>query len=55
MRRCIPPARRAAVDYVVAVNPGCLRQLRTGLRKRGSGVQALLTELLARARDGART
>ncbi len=47
---------RAGVDYVVAVNPGCLRQLRTGLRKRRSRVQALhLTELLARARDGART
>ena len=26
----------ADVDYVVAVNPGCLRQLHTGLRRRGS-------------------
>ncbi|GDY30127.1 (Fe-S)-binding protein [Gandjariella thermophila] len=37
----------AGVDYVVAVNPGCLRQLRQGLRARGSRVRALhLVELL---------
>jgi glycolate oxidase iron-sulfur subunit len=38
----------AGVDAVVAVNPGCLRQLQTGLRKRGSKVRAVhLAELLA--------
>lgn len=38
----------AGVDYVVAVNPGCLRQLQQGLR--GSRVKALhLAELLAQA------
>ncbi|MET7599122.1 (Fe-S)-binding protein [Streptomyces sp. NPDC005481] len=31
----------AEVDYVVAVNPGCLRQLQTGLRRRRSTVQAV--------------
>ena len=31
----------AGVDYVVAVNPGCLRQLRQGLRRRKSAVRAL--------------
>ncbi|MGI6870460.1 (Fe-S)-binding protein [Amycolatopsis sp. 3B14] len=37
----------AGVDYVVAVNPGCLRQLRAGLRKRRSRVEAVhLAELL---------
>ncbi|WP_115944521.1 (Fe-S)-binding protein [Amycolatopsis thermalba] len=37
----------AGVDFVVAVNPGCLRQLRSGLRKRGSSVRAVhLAELL---------
>ena len=37
----------AGVDYVVAVNPGCLRQLRTGLRRRRSPVRVLhLAELL---------
>lgn len=40
----------AGVDYVTAVNPGCLRQLRTGLRRRGSRVKAVhLAELLAEA------
>ncbi|SCL46202.1 glycolate oxidase iron-sulfur subunit [Micromonospora citrea] len=39
----------AGVDLVVAVNPGCLRQLRTGLRRRRSAVRAVhLAELLAR-------
>jgi FAD binding domain/Cysteine-rich domain len=38
----------AGVDAVVAVNPGCLRQLQTGLRRRGSKVRAVhLAELLA--------
>jgi glycolate oxidase iron-sulfur subunit len=38
----------AGVDAVVAVNPGCLRQLQTGLRRRGSKVRAIhLAELLA--------
>ncbi|MFG3707024.1 (Fe-S)-binding protein [Micromonospora sp. NPDC047670] len=39
----------AGVDLVVAVNPGCLRQLRTGLRRRRSTVRAVhLAELLTR-------
>jgi glycolate oxidase iron-sulfur subunit len=39
----------ADVDLVVAVNPGCLRQLQTGLRRRRSRVRAMhLAELLAR-------
>ena len=38
----------AQVDFVVAVNPGCLRQLQTGLKRRRSGVRAVhLAELLA--------
>ncbi|KAA9164932.1 (Fe-S)-binding protein [Amycolatopsis acidicola] len=41
----------AALDFVVVVNPGCLRQLRQTLRKRRSGVRAIhLAELLAAAR-----
>ncbi len=40
----------ADLDYVVAVNPGCLRQLKTGLRRRRSRVKAVhLVELLAAA------
>ncbi|MER7575841.1 (Fe-S)-binding protein [Streptomyces sp. NPDC126514] len=40
----------AGVDYVAAVNPGCLRQLRTGLRRARSRVKAVhLAELLAEA------
>ncbi|ASR37371.1 4Fe-4S ferredoxin [Prauserella marina] len=40
----------AEVDFVVAVNPGCLRQLRQGLKSRGSTVRAIhLAELLAMA------
>lgn len=31
----------AGVDYVVAVNPGCLRQLQHGLRRRRSKVRAI--------------
>jgi glycolate oxidase iron-sulfur subunit len=38
----------AGVDLVVAVNPGCLRQLQTGLRRRRSPIRAVhLAELLA--------
>ena len=44
----------ADVDYVVAVNPGCLRQLKVGLRRRRSPVRAVhLVELLAAASGGA--
>jgi glycolate oxidase iron-sulfur subunit len=40
----------AGVDVVVAVNPGCQRQLEQGLAGRGSAVRVLhLAELLARA------
>ena len=43
----------AGVDYVVAVNPGCLRQLQNGLRGRHSRVRAVhLAELLAAAIEG---
>jgi len=43
----------ADVDYVVAVNPGCLRQLHTGLRRRRSAVRAVhLADLLAAAAGG---
>ena len=31
----------AGIDYVVAVNPGCLRQLRQGLHRRKSKVRAV--------------
>ena len=38
----------AELDFVVAVNPGCLRQLRKGLRRRGVRTRAVhLAELLA--------
>jgi glycolate oxidase iron-sulfur subunit len=44
----------AGVDYLVAVNPGCLRQLQNGLRRRRSRVRAVhLAELLAAAAGGA--
>ncbi len=40
----------AGVDVVATVNPGCLRQLRRGLRRRRSPVKAVhLVELVARA------
>jgi len=40
-------------DFVVAVNPGCLRQLRIGLRRRRSSTRAVhLAELLELASDG---
>ncbi|MFD3538561.1 (Fe-S)-binding protein [Streptomyces sp. NPDC058662] len=42
----------AGIDYVAAVNPGCLRQLRTGLRRARSRVEAVhIAELLARAAE----
>ncbi|MFP5348144.1 MAG: (Fe-S)-binding protein [Actinomycetes bacterium] len=42
----------AGVDFVVAVNPGCLRQLQQGLRRAKSGVRAVhLVDLLVTA-DG---
>jgi glycolate oxidase iron-sulfur subunit len=42
----------AGVDVVVAVNPGCLRQLQVGLRRRRSNVRAMhLAELLAQHHD----
>ncbi|MEE1938160.1 (Fe-S)-binding protein [Streptomyces sp. TRM 70361] len=43
------------VDYVVTVNPGCLRQLRQGLRRRRSRVKAVhLAELLVMAARSAK-
>ena len=43
----------ADVDYVVAVNPGCQRQLENGLRRSGSRVAVVhLAELLAAATGG---
>jgi glycolate oxidase iron-sulfur subunit len=43
----------AGVDFVAAVNPGCLRQLDAGLRRRRSTVRAVyLAELLAAAAGG---
>ncbi|MGW2745316.1 (Fe-S)-binding protein [Streptomyces sp. NPDC001450] len=40
----------AEVDYVVAVNPGCLRQLQQGLRRRRSHIRAVhLAEFLTLA------
>jgi glycolate oxidase iron-sulfur subunit len=42
----------AGIDYVVAVNPGCLRQLRQGLRRRKSAVRALhIADILRLAAD----
>lgn len=51
-RRILDPKLDAiehlGVDYVVAVNPGCLRQLQVGLRRRNSSVRAVhLVEFLA--------
>jgi glycolate oxidase iron-sulfur subunit len=43
----------AGIDYVVAVNPGCLRQLQTGLRRRKSAIRAVhLADLLDAAAGG---
>jgi glycolate oxidase iron-sulfur subunit len=43
----------AGMGYVVAVNPGCLRQFRPGLRRRKSKARAVYTADLLRlaARD----
>lgn len=54
-RRVLEPKLDAidalGVDYVVAVNPGCLRQLQVGLRRRRSRVTAIhLVELLTMSR-----
>ncbi len=56
-RRVLDPKldqiEEAEVDFVAAVNPGCLRQLKVGLRRRRSRVRALhLVELLAAAQRG---
>ena len=56
-RRILDPKldayEQAGLDYVVTVNPGCLRQLQTGLRRRGSRVRAVhLADLLAAAAGG---
>jgi glycolate oxidase iron-sulfur subunit len=53
-RRILDPKldayQAAGVDYIVAVNPGCLRQVQTGLRRRGSAIRAVhLADLLAAA------
>nr|WSX24646.1 (Fe-S)-binding protein [Streptomyces tubercidicus] len=46
----------ADLDYVVAVNPGCLRQLQQGLRRRRSRTKAVhLAALLALAQNGGPT
>lgn len=43
---------QSGVDYVVAVNPGCLRQLQQSLRARRSTIRALhLVELLREAQN----
>jgi len=43
----------AGVDYLVAVNPGCLRQMQTGLARRRSRVRAVhLADLLVAAAGG---
>ena len=42
----------AGIDYVVAVNPGCLRQLRQGLRRRKSKVRAIHIADLLRLAGG---
>ena len=45
----------AGVDYVVAVNPGCLRQWQTGLARRKSRIRAVhLADLLVAAAGGRR-
>ena len=45
----------AGVDYLVAVNPGCLRQWQTGLARRKSRIRAVhLADLLVAAAGGRR-
>ncbi|MDN5749871.1 MAG: (Fe-S)-binding protein [Pseudonocardia sp.] len=56
-RRILEPkldaVEASGADYVVAVNPGCLRQLETGLARRSSPVRAVhLADLLAAAAGG---
>ena len=58
-RRVLDPklaaVEAAGVDYLVAVNPGCLRQWQTGLARRRSRVRAVhLAELLVAAAGGRR-
>lgn len=46
--------QNAGIDYVVVVNPGCQRQLITGLRRRRSGIKVVhLAELLAASAQAA--
>jgi glycolate dehydrogenase iron-sulfur subunit len=56
-RRVLDPkldaVEAAAVDYLVAVNPGCLRQWQTGLARRRSRIRAVhLADLLVAAAGG---
>jgi glycolate oxidase iron-sulfur subunit len=56
-RRVLDPkldaVEAADVDYVVAVNPGCLRQWQTGLARRKSRIRAVhLADLLVAAAGG---
>jgi glycolate oxidase iron-sulfur subunit len=56
-RRVLDPkldaVEAAGVDYLVAVNPGCLRQWQGGLARRGSRVRAVhLADLLVAAAGG---
>jgi glycolate oxidase iron-sulfur subunit len=56
-RRVLEPkldaVEAADVDYVVAVNPGCLRQWQTGLARRKSRIRAVhLADLLVAAAGG---
>ena len=56
-RRVLDPkldaVEAAGVDYLVAVNPGCLRQWQTGLARRKSRVRAVhLADLLVAAAGG---
>ena len=49
----IESIERAGVDLVVTINPGCQRQLATGLRRAGSAVRVVhLAELLAEVQAG---
>ena len=56
-RRVLDPkldaVEAAGVDYLVAVNPGCLRQWQTGLARRKSRIRAVhIADLLAAAAGG---
>jgi glycolate oxidase iron-sulfur subunit len=51
----LPEIEAADLDYVVAVNPGCLRQLQTELRRAKSPVRAIhLIELVDQAQSQTR-